>query len=138
MQKLKYAEFVVPSDIDDIHGFHLSCYRKFTVLPKTQRENNNEIYNQHDQPTRIMRSNLTSPATSSRTGIFPKVCLFCNKERNEIKGKEQKLTNAETAIFEENIRKYANWKKDNVMLAKISQIDFAVKVAKYHRWCNVK
>ena len=66
------------------------------------------------------------------------MCLFCNKERNEIKGKEQKLTNAETAIFEENIRKYANWKKDNVMLAKISQIDFAVKVAKYHRWCNVK
>ena len=54
---------MVPSDIDDIHGFHLSCYRKFTVLSKTQKENNNEICNQHDQPIRIMRSNLTSPAT---------------------------------------------------------------------------
>ena len=90
---------MLPSDIDDIHGFHMSCYRKFTALSKTQRQNNNDICNQHEEPTRIMRSNLTSPATSSRTGSFPKVCLFCNKERKNIKGKEQKLTNVETAIF---------------------------------------
>ena len=105
-QNLKYAEFVLPSDIDDIHGFHMSCYRKFTALSKTQRENNNEICNQHDHSTRITRSNLTSPATSSRTGIFPKLCLFCNKELKKIKGKEQKLTDVETTIFEANIKKY--------------------------------
>ena len=87
---------------------------------------------------RITRSDFTSPATSSRTGIFPKVCLFCNKERNQIKGKEQKLTNIETAIFEENIRKYANWKEDNIILAKISQIDFVAREVKYYRWCRAK
>ena len=65
------------------------------------------------------------------------MCLFCNKERKKIKGKEQKLTNIETVIFEENIRKYANWKEDN-MLAKISQIDFAAKEVKYHGWCRAK
>ena len=129
---------MLPSDIDDIHGFHMSCYRKFTALSKTQRENNNEICNQHDHSTRITRSNLTSPATSSRTGIFPKLCLFCNKELKKIKGKEQKLTIVETAIFEENIRKYANWKEDNIILAKISQIDFAAKEVKYHGWCCAK
>ena len=69
-QNLKYAEFVLPSYIDDIHGFHMSCYRKFTVLSQTQRENNNDICNQYDQPTRITRSNLASPAISSRTGNF--------------------------------------------------------------------
>ena len=52
------------------------------------------------------------------------MCLFCNKECKKIKGKEQKLTNVETAIYEENFRKYANWKEDNIMLIKISQIDF--------------
>ena len=129
---------MLPSDIDDIHGFHMSYYRKFTALSKTQRQNNNDICNQHDQPTRITRSNLTSPATSSRRRIFPKVCLFYNKERKNIKGKEQKLTNVETAIFEENIRKYAHWKEDNIMLAKISQIDFAAKEVKYHGWCRAK
>ena len=55
------------------------------------------------------------------------MCLFCNKERKKIKGKEKKLTNVETVIFEENIRKYANWKEDNIMLAKISQTDLQLK-----------
>ena len=72
---------MLPSYIDDIHGFHMSCYRKFTALSKTRRKNNNDSCNKDDRPTRITRSNLTSPAISSRMGIFPKVCLFCNKER---------------------------------------------------------
>ena len=69
----------------DIHGFHMSSYRKFTALSKTQKENNNDIYNQHDQPTRITPSNLTLSATAPRTRIFPEVCLFCNKERKKLK-----------------------------------------------------
>ena len=39
---------MLPNDIDDNHGFHMSCYHKFTTLSKTQRENNNEISNQHE------------------------------------------------------------------------------------------
>ena len=66
------------------------------------------------------------------------MCLFCNKERKKIKGQEKKLTNVETVIFEGNIRKYANWKEDNIMLAKISQIDLAAKEVKYHGWCRAK
>ena len=97
-QNLKYAEFVLPSHIDDIHGFHMRCYRKFTALSKTQRENNNDICNQHDQPTRITPSNSTSPAISLMTGIFPKVCLFCNKERKKIKGKKQKLIHVQSFL----------------------------------------
>ena len=70
--------------------------------------------------------------------IFPEKFLFCNKEREKIKGQEQILTNVKTAIFEENIRKYANWKEDNLMLAKISQTDFATKVVQYHKRCGAK
>ena len=70
------------SDVDDIPGFYMSYYCKFTTLCKTQRENNNDIFsNQHEQPTRITRSNSTSPTISSRTAIFSKVCSFYNKER---------------------------------------------------------
>ena len=78
-QNLKYTKLVLPSYIDYIHGFHMSCYRKFAALPKTQRENNNDICNQHDQPTRITRSNLTSPAISSRTRIILKCAYFAIK-----------------------------------------------------------
>ena len=37
-QNLKYAKFVLPSDINDIHGFQMSFYCKFTALSKTLRE----------------------------------------------------------------------------------------------------
>ena len=78
-ENLKYTKFVLPSYIDYIHGFHMSCYRKFAGLSKTQRENNNDICNQHDQPTRITRSDLTSLAISSRTRIFLKCAYFAIK-----------------------------------------------------------
>ena len=55
---------MLQNDIDDIHGFRMSWYRKFTALSKIQRQKNNDICNQHDKRTRITRSNLTPPATS--------------------------------------------------------------------------
>ena len=63
---------------------------------------------------------------------------FLKQTLENIKGKEQKLTDVETAIFEANVRKYANWKEDNIMLAKISQINFPDKEVKYHGWCRAK
>ena len=48
--------------------------------------------------------------------------ILQQRAQNKSKKKEQKLTNLETAVSEENIRKYGNWKKDNILLAKISQI----------------
>ena len=53
-------------------------------------------------------------------GFFLKWAYFAIKDTQKIKESKQKLTNVETAIFEENIRKYVNWKEDNIMLAKIS------------------
>ena len=58
----------------------MSCYRKLTSSSEIQRQSQNEISNQHYQPTQITYSNLTWPATLSSTGIFRKVCLFYNKE----------------------------------------------------------
>ena len=63
---------------------------------------------------------------------------FLKQILKNIKGKEQKLTDVETAIFEANIRKYGNWKEDNIMQAKISQIDLAAIEVKYHGWCRAK
>ena len=56
----------------------------------------------------------------------------------KIKRKEHILTNAETAIFDENIRKHANWREDNIMSAKISKNDFATKEVKYQERCLTK
>ena len=61
---------------------------------------------QHIVPTRIMRSVIKSPEPSQSTGVFPKVCLFCNQARKRIKGKDQELSSGESKNFDQNIRKY--------------------------------
>ena len=47
-----------------------------------------------------MRSTLKSPKLSQSTGVFRKVCLFCNQARIRIKRKEQELSTAESKNFE--------------------------------------
>ena len=47
---------------------------------------------------------------------------------------EPKLTNVETTMFEENIRKYPNWNEDDIIITEISQIEFAAKEVKHHEW----
>ena len=51
----------------------------------------------------IKRSDIKS-YKPSKTGIFPNVCLFCNKARKRIKNVEQKLANVETQNFEKYIK----------------------------------
>ena len=51
---------------------------------------------------------------------------------------EPKLTNVETTMFEENIRKYPNWNEDDIIITEISQIEFAAKEVKHHEWCRAK
>ena len=65
-------------------------------------ENNIQNSEEHIIPTRIMRSIIKSQTT----GVFPKVCLFCNQARKRVKGKEQVLSSAESKNFEQNIRNY--------------------------------
>ena len=55
---------------------------------------------EHIVPTRTMRSIIKSPKPSQSTGVFPKVCLFCNQARTRIKEKEQELSSAESKKFE--------------------------------------
>ena len=87
---------------------------------------------------RTTRSQILSPKPSKTSGVFASACLFCGKERKKIQGKEQKLTKAETKTFEANIKKYAIWKNDNLLLAKITDVDFAAKEVKYHSSCRLK
>ena len=38
-KKLKYYEDTLPEAADRNHGFNIECYRRFTVLPKSHKEN---------------------------------------------------------------------------------------------------
>ena len=97
-QCLKYAAFELPVTVDKRHGYHMKCYRKITALSKAQRKKLKCLKNTAliFLPTTIVsldfkmhgslltkRSDIKSHKPS-KTGIFPKVCLFRNKARKEI------------------------------------------------------
>ena len=96
---------------------HMMCYRTFVAHLKVQCGKMEKLEGQsciniiqnsedHIAPTRIMRSTIKSPNPSQSTGVFPKICLFCNQARKRIKWKEQELSKAESKKFEQNIRNY--------------------------------
>ena len=90
-------------------GYHMTCYRRFEALSKLQCGKMEEVEklagqscgsnvqnsDEHIFSTLIMRSVIKSLKPAQSTGIFPKVCLFCNEARKRIKGKEQELSSAE-------------------------------------------
>ena len=84
----------------------------------------------------IKRSDVKSPKPL-KIGIFPYVCLFCNKARKRIKNVEQKLVNVETQNFEKSIKKYVQWMGDANLSARLSGVDFAAKEVKYHSYCRI-
>ena len=81
---LRYSTVELPEAPDNIHGYHMPCYRRFTALSKSQRDkmqraieiditNNNPSKEPTDQSgfsLMIKRSEIKSPKPS-RTGVFP-------------------------------------------------------------------
>ena len=116
---LKHADVILPHDVNFKEGFHMSCYRKFIALPKKYRIEEEVPSTSNTRAKRSLDKNTTS---SSHTGIFMPICLFCNQTRKRIAGKTIELIKVTTKDFEKNIKQYAQWKMDHTMLTKISDI----------------
>lgn len=152
-QNLKYGDIILPLEPDKIHGYHMSCYRKFTALSKAQRlkkeaaekllstevaPNQTVSSSSEMNSTRRTRSEITSPRPSLRTGIVPNVCLFCDQTRKKVKGMEQKLVSALTKDFEKNIRGFIRLLNDEKLERRLEGTDFIAKEVKYHNCCRLQ
>ena len=72
---LKYMEIVIPSEIDNVHGFHLKCYRKYVGLSEKHRKlftGDKENTPNTPEQNILLRSNScsTSNPTCSSAGVF--------------------------------------------------------------------
>ena len=90
----------LPDGINEINGYHLSCYKKFVALSKKQRGIMNAKKNSdgadntddsHADNTRTTKSELAATRTTKGTGVFN--CFVSNNE------KECKMVNVETPKF---------------------------------------
>ena len=101
---LKYAAVILPESIESKTGFHLLCYRKFTALSKSQRDKLQEMIEMKEKQKKT-RSDMASPKPSTSTGIFPKVCLFCSREKFTLDGTIRTLTSSSSDEIEKNVKK---------------------------------
>jgi hypothetical protein len=79
---------------------------------------------------RVLRSEDSHPSTSS-TGVFPTLCIFCGKSRK----KNQVWLSLGSCEYDDpnsNVKNAANQLNDHVMLAKIGSVDFHTQKIKYH------
>ena len=81
--KSKVFAIDLPESYDDNSGYHIQCYRSFMAVPKHRKED--EAEKTGSRPTQ----SETTFSTKESTGVFPRVCLFCEKETKSL-GKDKR------------------------------------------------
>ena len=141
--KLKYGNVELPDDVDETHGYHMKCYKKFTALSKPQIEKLNKItggstimVSGKQKTDRLLRSEVTSPVPCSSDGVFEKTCLFCARLEFQVNYKKHTSNFCSTVEIEESVTHYARILNDEEMLVKIRDICFIAKEVQYHALCR--
>ena len=151
-QKIKYHDVFLPDSPDTIHGYHKSCYSRFTAISGKQRDAYQEhlkscstLLDDSASASRHMRSN-SSKIISSDSRIFKRICLFCKSANKKYHNEKQKLvkcdvkcaeegTEAIFSPFQKSIIKFAEILEDDELLAQIRCVDVFAKEVHYHNIC---
>uniref|UniRef100_UPI00358DF5D0 uncharacterized protein n=1 Tax=Myxine glutinosa TaxID=7769 RepID=UPI00358DF5D0 len=123
----------LPDESDSSHGYHVNRYKNFTAVP---RDDTTEKTQTHASSEKTLRSSCDFAPSTSTSGIFPRICLFCKKARKKKGGREEHLGECETLEAEIKIKTAAADKKDNSLLGLISGVDFRCKEVRYHHSCR--
>lgn len=126
----------LPNNPREHDGYHSTCYKNFTAVSMAPRPGKDPTSDNPSKPLDV--SSSTPSAASSRTGIFSKECLFCEKVRKRIKGGQVELTgNCETLEAVKSIQAAAEVLKDNIVFPKVcGGVDLIAKEARYHHSCK--
>ena len=135
---IKYSDFELSSSVDGESGFHISCYHPFSALFQSTRINIKRKSPKKKLVSCVRRSEIKSPSPATTSGVLGKLCLFCCQKSKKKNNKRYTLVNWVTDEFEKNIKKFAVWREDHRLLAKIQDICFAAKEVCYPSICCVE
>ena len=131
----KYCAVIqsLPAEFDNSHGYHYSCYKNFTAIPN----DDTVVKAPHLCDSKKTPCSSTGlPPSASTKGVFPHICIFCEKQRKKKGGVEEVLGICDTTEAEEKIRAAAIAKQDRSLLAKITGVNFRYKEMRYHHSCR--
>ena len=86
----------------------------------------------------MRRSEIKSPSPATASGVLEKRCLYSCQKSKKKNNKWYTLADCVTDEFEKNIKKFAVWREDHRLLAKIQDICFSAKEVCYHSICRVE
>ena len=116
----------LPGTPGERDGYHSSCYRRFTTVPKLVQE----------KEAKATRS--TCGAVLPKHNISKMPCIFFSKVHKSYRGTEEKLGSCETKEAEESIRSAALRINDSHLMRALDFDvgDFVAKEIKYHHSCR--
>lgn len=136
-QKCKYKPLceTLPDMYSSTDGYHRTCYKNFTAVPKDITTNESSTYTDHDK-SNLLRSQTASVA-SNTAGVFDKNCIFCHHYKKSIGSHRYELVSScETREAQDHTVEAAEGLDDQELLTTIRGIDFVAKEVKYHRTCQ--
>ena len=135
LKQTKYDELLInfPENHHPTFGYHTSCYKNFTAVPKALSSNSTSIEEfVHKQTRSVSRSQR-----GSSSGVLVAKCIFCNC----IKHNNLKVVTSLDLSAEIKIQMTAWELHDEDLLLKIGSYahgsgpDFTVLDVKYHKTC---
>lgn len=134
----KYADLTLPENlVSSVNiGYHVKCYRAFTAVSAKSKNQDAEILQPPEPLVKTRSQGCFLPPVSS-TGVLPKVCIFCHKNRKFVNLERQDLIPVRTFAFEESVKKVAHSLNDIDFLAEVGD-NFVAKEVHYHKICWLK
>lgn len=131
--RLEKTCHLIPDVLQDHHGYHNNCYKRFCANLDRLKEKNSVV-----EPS----SSARNPRTPGETVIFKPDCIFCSSERKK-KVKVQGCWSTEgMSVFNKEgwkkILQLAEEKNYEKLLRRIRGYDLFASEAKFHQSCRVK
>lgn len=117
--------------------YHRECYQKFAyarALKKRKLENDES----QDPSAKVIRATTgqhPDPEKSRPRGLFPDICMICNKKMIKVSQKKQHLTKIVTETAEKTLKDAAAARNDTEMNIAVANIDLIAKEFQKHEKC---
>ena len=127
---------LIPDSIEDHHGYHTNCYKRFTGnLNRLRRINPSP-----SESSRSVRPKRRSPRNKDLVVSKP-VCIFCKSERKKSVKKGRSWTTQGLSNFTRDgwvsVLEMAERKKDHILLAQIRVNNLFASASHFHRRCLI-
>ena len=141
----KYRPFIeaLPDNPGETDGYHAKCYSSFTAVPQPAVAMASSVH--HVGPEKkLLRSDVSQTSSSSSSdcdksssGIFPKVCFFCEKVvKRRSDGTREYLGSLQTENARQRIIEVAHVLKLPNLIVKLSGVNPISKELKFHHSCR--